>query len=121
MAYVFTDTVGYSKAGIYTGNGSSSGVFVYTGFRPSFVLIKNPNGTNPPELRDDQRVNNFNPANGRLWVNKSDTEATENMDFLSNGFRFLSSDATTNGSNTNVYFAIGQSLVGSNNVPCTAR
>ena len=123
ISYCFAEKKGYSKFGSYTGNGSADGIFVYTGFKPAFVLIKRsdgtPNWTINDTARDPTNVNNL-----RLFPNQNVVESSgsDSMDMLSNGFKLRSTDGGNNFSGgTFIYMAFGQSLVGSNNVPCTAR
>ena len=129
IAYCFTDVPGYSKFGSYTGNGSTNGAFVYTGFKPSFVLIKRTSGTDGWILYDTKRET-FNVHNLSLEPNNSaaenDQSSYNTIDIISNGFK-CRGGSSGSGTGTNqsggsyIYMAFGQSLVGSNNVPCTAR
>jgi hypothetical protein len=123
IAYVFSSKTGFSKFGTYTGNGSSDGTFVYTGFKPAFVMIKHTNGTSNWTINDTGR-DPTNVNNLRLFPNQNVAESSgsDSMDMLSNGFKLRSTDGGNNGSgDTYIYMAFGQSLIGSNNVPCTAR
>ena len=124
IAYCFAEKVGYSKFGSYTGNGNADGTFVYTGFKPSFILIKNSDATQSWRLVDNKRIG-FNPNNIQLYPNLNNAESTSEyvVDILSNGFKVRATDAGVNGSgNTMIYMAFAEApLVGSNNVPCTAR
>jgi len=123
IAYCFAEKTGYSKISSYTGNGSTDGTFVYTGFKPAFVMIKHTNGTSNWTINDTGR-DPTNVNNLRLFPNQSVAESSgsDSMDMLSNGFKLRSTDGGNNGSgDTYIYMAFGQSLVGSNNVPCTAR
>ncbi len=125
VAYNFHSVKGYSKFGSYTGNGNADGTFVYTGFKPAFVLLKNANGTYNWNMQDNKR-DTFNPVNKHIAPNGSSAEATSssyNVDFLSNGFKLRNSLAVWNGSgNTMIYMAFAENpLVGTNNIPTTAR
>ena len=124
VAYCFAEKSGYSKIGSFTGNGNADGTFIYTGFRPAFILVRASNLTTNWHLYDNKR-DPINPADIILRANASNAEATNSefaYDFVSNGFKARSSSSEFNGSgNTFIYYAVGQSLVGSNNVPCTAR
>ena len=125
IAYCFAPKTGYCKMGQYHGNGNTDGTFVYTGFKPSVVIIKDVDNAENWFIFDNKRpgynlnANHLNPNS-----NTSETASSANtMDILSNGFKMR---ATNNGINRNGgegfnYLAIGQSLVGSNNVPATAR
>ena len=125
IAYVFTQKTGYSKTGIYSGNSNADGPFVYTGFKPSVIIIKDKDNAENWFIFDNKRPG-YNLNANHLNPNDSATETTSganSLDIVSNGFKMR---ATNNGINRNggegfLYFAIGQSLVGSNNVPCTAR
>jgi len=88
VAYCFAGVEGFSAFGSYTGNGSTDGPFVYTGFRPAYVLIKC-TSTSPTEWHvwDDQR-STYNVMNRALRPNNSNAESDStdySIDFLSNG------------------------------------
>ena len=126
VAYCFAEKTGYSKFGSYTGNGNTDGTFVYTGFVPSFVMIKRTDGVTDWMMFDNKRTDgNPNLVNKYLLANSNGTEgsnSTTGVDFLSNGFKCINTFNSVNASGgTYIYMAFGQSLVGSNNVPCTAR
>jgi hypothetical protein len=124
VAYCFAEKTGFSKFGKYTGNGNDDGTFVYTGFRPAFVLLKNTTTDGEWWVINDSGRNPNNIVDKDLFSNNSNVEAVHSrQDFVSNGFKFKS---TANNSNKNgdiyVYMAFAKApLVGSNNVPCTAR
>ena len=103
MAYVWHSVPGYSKMGSYYGNGSNDGKFVYTGFKPAFVLLKrHTDSANNWEIRDNKRVTN-NPNNARLFPNGNDAESVgEGIDFFNNGFKLRNSGTGSN-SNDKVY------------------
>ena len=88
VSYVFADVEGYSKFGSYTGNGSADGTFVYTGFRPAYVMIKRTNATNFWYIYDTKR-DAYNVMDSTLYANISDGEATASiiLDSVSNGFK----------------------------------
>tara|TARA_R110002072_G_scaffold48879_1_gene133522 strand:+ start:175 stop:1218 length:1044 start_codon:yes stop_codon:yes gene_type:complete len=126
IAYCFAEKQGYSKVGgSYTGNGNADGTFVYTGFKPSFILAKRTDATAGWVLFDNKRIG-YN-GSGNYWLDAQNaeadqTDATGMFDQLSNGFKVRSSFGSRNASGGNyIYMAFGQSLVGSNNIPCTAR
>jgi hypothetical protein len=106
VAYCFAPVAGYSAFGSYTGNGSADGPFVYTGFRPAFVLIKNSSNSGYSwYLFDNERLG-YNPNNNFLTPNSSaaETTYTTGPDQLSNGFKLRDTDAAWNGSgNTYIY------------------
>ena len=106
VAYCFAPIAGYSAFGSYTGNGSSDGTFVYTGFRPRFVLIKRTNAAEGWEMFDSAR-DTYNPEINLLEANLSNAEnssSTNAVDFLSNGFKMRNTRSATNGtSDTYIY------------------
>ena len=111
VAYCFAEIPGYSKFDSYTGNGNADGPFVYTGFRPAYVLIKrSSDGTNNWEVRDIAR-DTYNTADDRLFPNTSAAEDSNNegVDFLSNGFKIRNSGSGSNASGaTYIYMALAQ-------------
>jgi hypothetical protein len=106
VAYAFTPVVGYSSMGSYTGNGSTDGPFVYTGFRPRWIMVKSTGSAENWFLLDTAR-NTYNAVNSYLMPNSSSAEdannSTVNTDFLSNGFKLR---ATTSALNTNAIIYI---------------
>jgi hypothetical protein len=106
VAYCFAEVAGYSKFGSYTGNGSADGPFVFTGFRPAFVLTKRTDSTSDWQLMDSSR-DTYNVANKALFPNTTDLETTGySKDFLSNGFKIRDSGASLNASGgTFIYMA----------------
>ena len=124
IAYCFQEKTGYSKFGSYAGNGSTNGAFVYLGFKPAFVIFKKTSESgNNWRLFDNKRLG-YNSSNSQLYPNLNNVEDTgTNLDILSNGFKVLttSGDMNNNGE-TYIYMAFAEApLVGTNNVPCTAR
>ena len=128
IAYCFAEIPGYSKFGSYTGNGQTGAdaPFIYTGFKPSFVIYKNASAVYHWGLFDNKR-SPFNVKDDILFPNLSNAQSAgdgRKIDMLSNGFKVrVSSDTNNiNGSgNTIVYMAFAEApLVGSNNVPATA-
>ena len=124
IAYCFAEKTGYSKFGSYTGNGSTDGPFIYTGFKPAFVITKRTDGTGSWGINDNRRPG-YNVTHQYLLANDAQAEATDgswSMDLLSNGWKARYNNGNFNASGGSyIYMAFGQSLVGSNNVPCTAR
>ena len=95
VAYCFAEKQGYSKFGSYTGNGSTDGTFVYTGFKPAFTLIKRTDSATGGSwiLFDNKRGTNvINPVDVVLAASNNQTEAdwgtTFDCDYLSNGFKW---------------------------------
>ena len=123
VAYCFHSVKGYSKIGKYTGNGSTNGTFVYTGFRPAFVLFKQSSGTEWWGIIDATR-DSVNQGDKYLKASDSVAEGTGlNFDLLSNGIKFRHADAAFNGSgSTYIYMAFAEHpFVSSKGVPVTAR
>jgi hypothetical protein len=122
VAYVFVEKKGYSKFGSYTGNGNADGTFVYTGFKPAFVLIKRSASTAAGWCIFDNKRDGYNP-NKLLLANNTNVESSPNFDIVSNGFKTRTADGEWNGSgSTYIYMAFAENpLVGTNGVPATAR
>jgi hypothetical protein len=124
IAYCFTNINGYSKFGHFIGNGNTNGSFIYTGFRPAWVMIKRRDSADNWTIWDDAR----NTNGDYNWTLEADTTSGEWNDsnfrheFLSNGFKLRNSFAQTNADGgTYIYMAFGQTLVGSNDIPNNAR
>jgi hypothetical protein len=124
IAYCFADVQGFSKFGSYTGNGSTDGTFVYTGFKPAFTIVKRTDVANDWQINDNAR-NPSNEVRKILLANTSDAETegatVNNFDYLSNGFKCVQDDPQINASGgTYIYMAFAEEpLVGDN--PATAR
>jgi hypothetical protein len=87
VAYCFHSVEGFSKFGTYTGNGSADGPFIYTGFRPAFVIMKRTDSAHYWFMHDSKR-DPYNVAENYLFANDPDDEASyDNLDILSNGFK----------------------------------
>ena len=122
IMYAFAEKQGYSKFGSYIGNGNANGTFVYTGFKPSFVLIKEVDATGNWCMSDNKR-DGYNPTKN-LYADDNGSENTANtIDHYSNGFKIRSTGGSVNTSGSkHIYMAFAEApLVGTNNVPCTAR
>ena len=106
IAYCFHSVDGYSKMGSYTGNGSSDGAFVYTGFRPAWVLLKRTNATANWSILDIER-DTSNVMGSELFANLSNSEQSNSsdVDFVSNGFKFRRNYTDNNSSGTYIYLA----------------
>ena len=126
IAYCFAEVPGYSKFGFYTGNGNTNGPFIYTGFKPAFTLVKRIDYANDWNIQDTARQI-YNGQDGVVLQGneaKSESDIGNGFarDLLSNGFKIRNTGTETNGGDeTYMYMAFGQSIVGSNNVPATAR
>jgi hypothetical protein len=110
VAYCFTPIAGYSAFGSYTGNGSSDGPFVYLGFRPRFLMIKNASSAGFNWTTWDSTRNTSNIVNNYLSSNTSAQELqNSSFDFLSNGFKVRDPNTFDNGSgNTIIYMAFAE-------------
>ena len=110
--------------GSYTGNGNADGTFVYTGFKPAWILIKRSSTAgNDWGLFDNKRLG-FNVDNEELRPNTNDVEQTDDrLDILSNGFKIRLAGAGFNASgDTFIYMAFAENpFVTSTGVPATAR
>ena len=108
VAYCFAAVAGYSAFGSYTGNGSADGPFIYTGFRPRFVMVKEATVSARDWIILDSARNTYNVADLQLMPNKSDAEATTvlsstaYLDFVSNGFK-VRNTSVRNNENTATY------------------
>ena len=124
ICYAFAPVAGFSNFGSFKGNGNTNGPFVYTGFKPSFVIFKNITvNTTDYQIVDNVR-DGYNPDNDYLQSNSDGGEQTTDIiDLYSNGFKIRGDDS--NGWNKNgetyCYAAFGQSIVGTNDIPTTAR
>ena len=125
VAYCFREIQGYSKFGSYKGNGNADGAFVYTGFRPAWIMVKLTSGSGEDWHMFDSFRSTSNVVKERLIVNGSAAENANDsiLDFVSNGFKFRESNAGWNGNgNTYIYMAFAEHpFVSSKGVPVTAR
>ena len=126
IAYLFSEKKGYSKFSSYIGNGNADGTFVYTGFKPAFVMVKVTNTTNNWMVFDNKRsdVSGANVNGNMLRPNLSDAELTDDdLDFLSNGFKWRRNSAGFNGSgNTFIFMCFAENpFTTSTGIPTTAR
>ena len=123
ICYAFSGKQGYSKFGEYTGNGNAAGPFVYTGFRPAWVMIKQYNDAGSWNIFDNKRQG-YNVENDLFLADGTNVEADVTViDLLSNGFKMRDTDDDRNGSgDTYVYVAFAEApFVNSNGVPNNAR
>jgi len=121
IAYCFADITGYSKFSSYEGNGNADGAFVYTGFRPAFIICKSIDSTSSWEMLDDKRLG-YNVDNDALDADGSSAEGTnDKMDILSNGFK-MRTTADPNVAETYIYVACAESpFVNSSGTPTNSR
>jgi hypothetical protein len=96
VMYCWAEVAGFSRFGSYTGNGSTDGVFVYTGFRPKWVMFKRTDSGAGWLILDSSR-NTFNVMNNQLYANSADAESGgATADFLSNGIKIRETGGGTN-------------------------
>ena len=123
IAYLWSEVKGFSKFGSYTGNGNADGPFIYTGFKPAFVIYKRTN-TGADWHQYDNKREPFNPINLTIFTNSNSAESSgDALDFLSNGFKQRNTGAEANGSgDTYVYMAFAESpFVNSKGIPNNSR
>ena len=109
IAYVFSSVAGYSKFGSYRGNGSTDGTFVYTGFRPSFILWKPATQASTDWVILDNKRDTFNVADAYLLANENNAEGDlDLMDFLSNGFKLRQVSGNNESGQTIIYLAFAE-------------
>ena len=127
VCYAFAEKKGYSKFGSYTGNGSTDGTFVYTGFKPALIIIKNTTSGHNWLMFDNKRDID-NPLSQLLMPNQNSAEQTMGtsnplFDFCSNGFKLRGSGTDGNESgSTHIYMAFAESpFVNTNGIPTNAR
>ena len=112
IAYCFADVEGYIKSGEYVGNGDADGPFVYTGFRPAMVIMKDYSAVDDWVLYDDKRAGYNLSQSGNTALYPNESYAQDNyftIDILSNGFKFRTSSGTINASSANyIYLAFAQ-------------
>ena len=126
ICYCFAEKKGYSKFGTYTGNGNADGTFVYTGFKPAFVMTKKTSSSTARNwcILDNKRSSSgANVVDDRLFPNLTDAEdSSTSADFLSNGIKFRDNAGEFNQPVSYIYMAFAESpFVNSNGVPCNAR
>ncbi len=125
VAYCFAEKQGYSKFGSYVGNGNANGSFIYTGFKPAFVIVKKSSGTGNWLVYDNKR-SAYNLNDPYVYANEASAEATSSTsgyDFLSNGFKVRNTynDGNVSGQ-TYIYMAFAENpFTTSTGIPTTAR
>jgi len=123
IMYAWCGKQGYSKFGIFTGNGNADGAFIYTGFSPAWVVVKRRDDGNGWLMNDNKR-SPFNVSSAKLETHLGSAESSfVALDFLSNGFKIRTDDADMGASGgTYTYMAFAQQpFVTSTGVPATAR
>ena len=126
IAYCFAEKQGYSKFGSYTGNGSTDGTFVYTGFKPAFCMVHRSSAAGENWLILDNKRDSFNPQDSSIYPNLSnaeDADGADYFDFVSNGMKVRTTNGGTNTSGaTYIYMAFAENpFTTSTGVPATAR
>jgi hypothetical protein len=105
VAYLFSEVAGFSRFGSYTGNGSSDGPFVFCGFRPRFIMLKNTAQATNWRIHDTSR-DPENTSDVTLYPNGASAEDSGfAIDILSNGFKLRFTDAGSNGNGNTIIFA----------------
>ena len=125
IAYVFAEKKGYSKFGSYEGNGNADGPFVYTGFKPAFVMTKEKPNASSWDMHDNKR-DPHNVCNKYLLAEDAGAEGTTDiLDFYSNGFKLRTTNGDRNQSGQRyVYWAFAEEPLVANvgqSIPATAR
>jgi hypothetical protein len=124
IAYCFSSVKGYSKFGKYTGNGNANGPFVYMGFKPAFLMIKNISSGSTKWTICDSKRDGFNANNHRLFASEDEAESTSNpWEMYSNGFKITTTGSFVNTSGDSyIYMSFAESpFVNSKGVPNNAR
>jgi hypothetical protein len=125
IAYCFAEKKGFSKFGSYTGNGSTDGTFVYTGFKPAMIIIKRTDSAEQWQISDNKR-NTFNVVDKGLFPSGDFVESSSSsyyIDYTSNGFKLRNTATWFNASGgTYIYMAFAENpFVTSTSIPTTAR
>ena len=126
VCYAWKEVSGYSSFGQYVGNGSLNGKFCFTGHKPALVILKRTNTSNNWIMFDNKR-DPYNEAIRVLYPNTTTVEdagtGANDIDFLSNGFKIREDNGECNGNGDSyIYISFAAApLVGTNNIPCTAR
>ena len=129
VAYCFSEIKGFSKFGTYVGNGSTDGTFVYTGFKPAFILQKRYDNNGEGWGMFDTTRSPINESKNMLLANSNALEDTSNaarIDFLSNGFKWRTTDTWFNPNGGScIYMAFAENpfvaTSGTSAIPVTAR
>ena len=106
VAYCWSPVAGYSAFGSYTGNSSADGPFIYTGFRPRWILVKSSSNASTPWQIFDTSINPYNTAVNNIVANSAVAEPYDTaspIDFLSNGFKLRGGASSWNNYNTGTW------------------
>jgi len=125
VSYVFAPIQGYSKFGSYVGNGNVNGPFIYTGFKPAFIMLKSISTAGNWNIYDASREG-FNVNNNALYADVTNAEDLGStyafLDIVSNGFKLRRATYDPNKAATYIYMAFAENpFTTSTGVPCTAR
>ena len=129
LYYAFAEIAGFSKFGKYEGNGVNEGPYIYCGFKPAWLWIKNFDTAQEWHLFDNKRSDavgaNVGTTAGREYFRSQSSAAEintgENIDFLANGFKIRDNNIGTNQANTMIFFAFAEHPFGGEDVtPATA-
>ena len=124
IAYCFAEVKGFSKFGSYIGNGNANGTFVYTGFKPAWVLARSISASRNWNMYDNKRPGH-NGKDAPLFADLTNAESNDlgRIDFVSNGFKIRTSNLQLNTSGTTyIFMAFAENpLVNSSGVPGTAE
>ena len=117
IAYCFAEVENLSKISSYTGNGSTDGAFIYTGFKAAWIMIRRYNSSGAWTIFDNQREG-YNVDNDELVANTTAAETTTDyVDILSNGFKLRSTDADVNASGGGYIFMAFANIAGGGDLP----
>ena len=125
IAYCFAEKQGYSKFSSYEGNGNVNGTFIYTGFKPAFVMVKPVDASDNWVMFDNKR-DTFNSSTSpfNFYANTAGVETTDTgqLDFTAQGFKIRNGGNTVNRTSTFIYMAFAENpFVASNYNAATAR
>ena len=121
IAWVWCEKKGFSKMGSYKGNGNADGPFVYTGFRPAYIMTKDREASGNWNIWDNKRKG-YNPQEAMLTANQNAVEQDKDLDILSNGFKPRDAGQSNESGNDHIYMAFAEApFVNSKGVPCNAR
>lgn len=131
IAYCFAEKKGFSKFGKYTGNGNTDGPFIYTGFKPAWVLVKTATTQSGHWRLSDNKRMPFNSSQNLLFPSSNSAESTSptgngnDIEYYSNGFKITADNVYTNGNgNSFIYMAFAEEPLVANvrqSIPATAR
>jgi hypothetical protein len=118
ICYAWAEVEGYSKFGSYTGNNLADGPFIYTGFKPAWVLIKRYSDDGYAWHIQDSIRSPYNPTNNGLNPNDTNTENTggARYDFTATGFKLRTDDGGYNGAQSYIYAAFAENPFGGSGV-----